>query len=355
MKFKSTVFFAAAFLLSGVFCLAQTAAGGISSSSSAIPLAEYDTTAVVPVPSNAVAAAPSQAGSAQIYQDAPEGSQDFPEDEESSLGPVQNPQAAALETPAPQNAQAAAAQEQYELNPKAAEEKDLVRFAANDKDAKEKPLPQGTIAVYIDVEEAFNKNPATIQARKNIKVELESKQIEFIQLKDQLEELKDKEKLLLDEAQYYRAFYEKPLFVMPQDKYLPRQYPQEHISSMLDVLCFGLDAEIPSSPENTPQKRAEVEAALREVRKSIIDKEAFLLNYKALSKEELLSKQDYIVQRILKEIYSGIKEYSALRNISVVVDKRNLIYGKPLDITPEFIKWMKSYHKKYQKENGEIL
>ncbi len=355
MKFKSTVFFATAFLLSGAFCFAQTAAGGVSSSSSAIPLAEYDTTAVVPVPSNAVTAAPSSVSSPQVYQEAPEGSQDFPEDEESSLDTVQNPQAAALDTPAPQNAQAVAAQEQYELNPKAAQEQDVIRFAANEKEAKEKPLPQGTIAVYIDVEEAFNKNPATIQARKNIKVELESKQIEFIQLKDQLQELKDKENLLLEEAQYYRTFYEKPLFIMPQDKYLPRQYAQEHMGAMLDILCFGLDAEVPSSPENAPQKRAEIEAALTEVRKSIIDKEAFLLNYKALSKEELLSKQDYIVQRILKEIYSGIKEYAALRNISVVVDKRNLIYGKPLDITPEFIKWMKSYHKKYQKQNGEIL
>ena len=89
--------------------------------------------------------------------------------------------------------------------------------------------------------------------------------------------------------------------------------------------------------------------------KAILQKEAFLVDYKELSKEEILSRQDYIVQQILKQIYSGIKEYATVRNIGIVVDKKDLIFGKPLNVTPEFIKWMKTYNKKYIKENGDIL
>jgi Skp family chaperone for outer membrane proteins len=80
-----------------------------------------------------------------------------------------------------------------------------------------------------------------------------------------------------------------------------------------------------------------------------------LLNFKELSKEEILSRQDVIIQAVLKEIYTGIKEYAALRNIGIVVDKQEIIYGKPLNITPEFVKWMKSYHKKYKEQYGDIL
>jgi Skp family chaperone for outer membrane proteins len=92
---------------------------------------------------------------------------------------------------------------------------------------------------------------------------------------------------------------------------------------------------------------------IRATKQAIIEKETFLLNFKALSTEEVNSQQDYIVGEILKEIYSGLKEYAAVRNIGMVVDKNNLLYGKPLNVTDEFIKWMKNYHTKYKKQLGD--
>ncbi|MDR0646726.1 MAG: hypothetical protein LBG46_07315 [Elusimicrobiota bacterium] len=216
-------------------------------------------------------------------------------------------------------------------------------------------IPEGALAVYIDIEEAFNKNPLTLQARLNMRLDLESKQIEYANIQQQLKELKLKEKNLEAEIAYYKPYYEPLEYIKPP---LENIYPivkSDEIKNIFNIIVFSSSAQINVSPENRPQKLEQLKEALKDTKKSIIEKETFLLNYKEISKEEILSRQDYIVQEVLKEIYSGIKEYAQVRNIGLIVDKKDLIYGKPLNVTKEFIKWMKNYHKKYIKEHGEIL
>ncbi|MDR0734789.1 MAG: hypothetical protein LBG16_03760 [Elusimicrobiota bacterium] len=222
-------------------------------------------------------------------------------------------------------------------------------------DLYEAPLPAGTLAVYIDIEEAFNKNPWTLQARRGLRLELETKQLEYAQIQQQLKELRLKEKNLNEEAAYYKPYYEPLRYIeAPADNVYPK-LQRDTLEDTLTLLSFSHADERTASPENTPQKFARIEEAVKDTKKSILEKEAYLLNYKELSREEVLSRQDYIVQEVLKEIYSGIQEYAKVRNIGLIVDKRNLVYGKPLDVTSEFVKWMKNYHKKYLKEHGDIL
>ena len=120
------------------------------------------------------------------------------------------------------------------------------------------------------------------------------------------------------------------------------------MQDLLFYSCQSVD-NAPISPKNLDT----IKEQIRATKISIIEKETFLLNFKELSKEEVNSRQDYIVGQILKEIYSGLKEYAAVRNIGMVVDKNNLLYGSPLNVTDEFIKWMKNYHTKYKKQLGD--
>jgi hypothetical protein len=220
---------------------------------------------------------------------------------------------------------------------------------------EEEPLPEGTIAVYIDIEEAFNKNPWTLQARRNIRLDLETRQLEYAQMQSQLKELKAKEVNLEAELHYYRPFFQQIEYVEAQGTNAYPKLPSDELNGVLSTIVFSASDKRIASPENTPQKLEQIRSAIRDTKKAIYERETYLLSYKAVSREEVLSRQDYIVQEILKEIYSGIKEYAAVRNIGIVVDKNDLIYGKPLNVTNEFIKWMKSYHKKYIKEHGDIL
>jgi len=230
-----------------------------------------------------------------------------------------------------------------------------VKLAGKQSELTEKPLPAGTLAVFIDIEEAFNKTPRTLQARREMRLDLERRQIEFAQIQDQLKELKLKESNLYKEIDYYKPFFLPSKVIEPPNNNLYPKLQQDSAQDMLSTLAFSAADSRVASPENTPQKLEALQEAVRDSRKNIIDKETFLRNYKEMSKEEILSRQDHIVQEVLKEIYSGIKEYASVRNIGIVVDKRDLIYGKPLNVTDEFVKWMKTYHKKYTKENGGAL
>ena len=310
---------------------------------SQIPLEKYDTTAIVQVP----VMNPSQDEKAGNFdpvlnQQAPEGSQDF-NGPQGTLATVQDPQAAALQTP-----------EKNALGPNAKPEELKQQFGfklnGNEKDSPKET--QGALAVYINMEQVFNNNPWTIEARKNMRLELEAKQLEYAQLQEQVKSLKEKLNNLRVELREVQPFYEELEYIPPTDDTTYPRIKQNNLRHMLQDLLFYSCQTVQNTPI-PPQKEANsIKEQIRTTKQAIIEKETFLLNFQQLSKEEVNSRQDYIVGEILKEIYSGLKEFASVRNIGVVVDKNNLLYGKPIDVTEEFIKWMKNYHNKYKKQLG---
>lgn len=330
--------------------------------SSDIPLQKYDTTAIVEIPDMSPSenkAAGNFTGTAQ----GPEGSSSGQASTQ-TLAPVQDPQAAALAAPVENALSTPLAEEELQQAERRVQEQKNaapkhkphfgLKLDGSEED-DESDIPPGTLAVYIDVEEAFNNNPWTIKARKNIKIDLEATQMEYVQMQTQLQELKNKLSNLNKDLIYYTPYYQNVQYIPALGD---RTYPKvqtDNTEAICKELLFCSSASQVDSPLNIPLKLQQLQSAIKDTKKAIIEKEAFLLNYRELSKEEILSRQDYIVQQILKQIYSGIKEYAAVRNIGIVVDKKDLIFGKPLNVTPEFIKWMKTYNKKYIKENGDLL
>jgi len=310
--------------------------------SSQIPLEKYDTTAIVEIPVMSPSKdKPADNFEAVMTQSAPEGSQNF-NASQGTLPNVQNPQAAALQTPQ-KNALAA--------NAPVEEDKELFALNLNGKEEKPKKIPEGTLAVYINMEQVFNNNPWTIEARKTMRLELEAKQLEYAQLQEQVKSLKEKLANLRTELAAAQPFYEELEYIPPTENNTYPRIKPDILKHILQELLY-CSCQIPQETPRTLKQLNFLKEEIRETKKAIIDKEYFLLNFKEFSKEEINSRQDYLVGEILKEIYSGLKEYAAVRNIGMVVDKNNLLYGKPLNVTDEFIKWMKNYHKKYKKQLG---
>ncbi len=309
---------------------------------SQIPREKYDTTAVVQIP----VMNPSQDEKAGNFdpllnQQAPEGSQDF-NVPQGNLPEVQDPQAAALQTPE-KNALAP--------NAKPEELKQEFGFKLNGKAKDTDKETKDALAVYINMEEVFNNNPWTIEARKTMRLELEAKQLEYAQLQDQVKNLREKLNNLRIELRNAQPFYEELEYIPPTEETTYPRIKPNNLKHILQDLLFSSSQTMKETP--TPQKQINsIKEQIRTTKQAIIEKETFLLNFKELSKEEVNSRQDYIVGEILKEIYSGLKEYASTRNIGVVVDKNNLLYGKPINVTNEFIKWMKNYHTKYKKQLG---
>lgn len=287
--------------------------------SSQIPLEKYDTTAVVPVPSDNNEPKKASAFDPQLNNNAPQGTPGFTEPQ----GTKPNIQ-----------------------------DKSLFSFKPN-KDYKEEVIKDSPVAIYIDMQEAFNKNPWTIEARKAMKLTLENKQMEYAELTKQIAALKaELNQETLDFTQTM-PFYEKQLYILPENNKYPC-FEEDKVKPLLNELCFATWTELKNTPVNLPKEEDTLKKNIAKTKQEIIDKEAFLLTFKARSNQEILTRQDFVIQQILKEIYSGIEEYAQLRNVGVVVDKTELIYGKPLDATQEFVKWMKSYHKKYIEKHGEL-
>lgn len=282
--------------------------------SSQIPLEKYDTTAVVPVPSDNNEPQKAPAFSPKIDKNAPQGTPDFT---------------------SPTNAN-----------------KGFIGFKANSNE-QEEVKKDSPVAIYIDMQEAFNKNPWTIEARKNMKLALENKQVEYVQLTKQIADLQKELESLQNTFSQNVPFYEQNDYVLPQKNLYP-VFAEDKVKPLLNELCFGSWVNLKNTPKNLPKEEDSLKEHIAQTEQEIIDKQTFLLNFKARSSEEFLSRQDFVIQQILKEIYSGIEEYATLRNVGIVVDKTELIYGKPLDATQEFVKWMKNYHKKYIEKNGEL-
>ena len=309
---------------------------------SQIPLEKYDTTAIVQIPVMSPSSDEKPGNFNSILnQQAPEGSQNF-NASQGTLPEVQDPQAAALQTP-----------EKNALGPNAKPEELKQQFGfklnGNEKDSSQET--KDALAVYINMEEVFNNNPWTIEARKTMRLELEAKQLEYAQLQDQVKNLKEKLNNLRVELRDAQPFYEDLEYIPPTDNNTYPRIKTNNVKHILQDLLFRSSQTMQDAP--LPQKQINaIKEQIRTTKQAIIQKETFLLNFQQLSKEEVNSRQDYIVGEILKEIYSGLKEFASVRNIGVVVDKNNLLYGKPINVTDEFIKWMKNYHSKYKKQLG---
>lgn len=287
--------------------------------SSQIPLEKYDTTALVPVPSDNNIPQNSSSFNSQ-NNNAPQGTPGFTEPKGTKPMPKNN---------------------------------SIIGFKPSANYKGDEVVKDSPVAIYIDMQEAFNKNPWTIEARKNIKLALENKQVEYAQLTKQISTLQKDLEDLQETFSKKAPFYEKTIYILPQKNLYPC-FEENKVQPLLNELCFSSWINLNDTPLNLPENQDSLKEQISSTEQEIIDKQTFLLNFKARSSEEFLSRQDFIIQQILREIYSGIEEYATLRNVGVVVDKTELIYGKPLDATQEFVKWMKNYHKKYIEKNGEL-
>ena len=147
-----------------------------------------------------------------------------------------------------------------------------------------------------------------------------------------------------------KPFYER--IVVEPHQMLPR--PQEkadelELSNVLNRLTFAGTDVFYSSPLNTPTQLEELKARIVSNQKVIEEREFFIDNYKAQTREEILKLEEKEVKEILKDIYLEIKSFAKKRNIGVVVRKEEVLYGeKPVNVTKDFINRLKKA-KKYRK------
>ncbi len=242
--------------------------------------------------------------------------------------------------PAPVQAQAEVKQALDEEDPEPAPEEE------EDASAPKKCL---TVA-FVDIDEAFNAHPRTVAVKEQIRQKILSKEEEVANAKALIIRLHEENGRLTGLMRQLKPFYER--IVVEPHKMFPR--PAENadeleLGNVLNRLTFAGTDVFYASPLNTPAQLEDLKARIASNKQVIEEREFFIDNYKAQTREEILKLEEQEVKEILKDIYLEIKSFAKKRNIGAVVRKDEVLYGeKPVNVTKDFINRLKKA-KKYRK------
>ncbi len=203
---------------------------------------------------------------------------------------------------------------------------------------------------FVDIDEAFNAHPRTVAVKEQIRLKILSKEEEVAGAKALIAQLHDENGRLAGLMRQLKPFYER--IVVEPHKMSPR--PAENadeleLGNVLNRLTFAGTDVFYASPLNTPAQLEELKARIASNKQIIEEREFFIDNYKAQTREEILKLEEKEVKEILKDIYTEIKSFAHKRNIGAVVRKDEVLYGqKPVNVTKDFINRLKKA-KKYRK------
>ena len=203
---------------------------------------------------------------------------------------------------------------------------------------------------FVDIDEAFNAHPRTVAVKEQIRQKILSKEEEVANAKALIVRLHEENGRLTGLMRQLKPFYER--IVVEPHKMFPR--PVENadeleLGNVLNRLTFAGTDVFYASPLNTPAQLEDLKARIASNKQVIEEREFFIDNYKAQTREEILKLEEQEVKEILKDIYLEIKSFAKKRNIGAVVRKDEVLYGeKPVNVTKDFINRLKKA-KKYRK------
>lgn len=203
---------------------------------------------------------------------------------------------------------------------------------------------------FVDIDEAFNAHPRTIAVKEQIRQKILSKEEEVANAKELIARLHEENNRLVGLMRQLKPFYER--IVVEPHKMFPR--PTENadeleLGNVLNRLTFAGTDVFYASPLNTPAQLEDIKTRIAANKQTIEEREFFIDNYKAQTREEILKLEEQEVKEILTDIYLEIKSFAKKRNIGAVVRKDEVLYGeKPVNVTKDFINRLKKA-KKYRK------
>ena len=216
---------------------------------------------------------------------------------------------------------------------------------------EETTAPQKCVTVaFIDIDEAFNAHPRTVAVKEQIRLKILSKEDEVDSAKALIATLSEENRRLAGHIRQLKPFYER--IVVEPHALLPR--PAENadallLGNVLNRLTFAGTDVFYATPLNTPAQLEELKARIASNKNIIEEREFFIDNYKAQTREEILQLEEKEVKEILQDIYLEIKSFAKKRNIGAVVRKDEVLYGeRPINVTKDFINRLKKA-KKYRK------
>ncbi len=232
------------------------------------------------------------------------------------------------------------------------QEKNKEEIATNKEEETSSPSSCLTVA-FVDIDEAFNAHPRTVDVKEQIRLKILAKEEEVQAAKQLIQVLQAENRNLSRQLQELTPFYER--VVVEAQELQPRPAEQQDTLSfdnLLNRLTFAGADPVATSPLNTNAQTEDLTSKIAANKKIIAEREFFIDNYRYQTREEILKLEKKEVTEILQDIYSEIKTFAKKRNIGAIVRKDEVLYGeKPVNVTLDFINRLKK-SKKYRKRGN---
>lgn len=199
---------------------------------------------------------------------------------------------------------------------------------------------------YVDIERVFSQHPGTLKARDEFSKELRMREELLARKKEEIYAIKAEINKLRQEREFLRCL---PAVVTPPQKngtaVLPVSTGTAISSAAMTAPVSTGTAAAAQSPvpavsedDSTGTAISELEDKIVDREKQLLDKENEVEQYRKKAEKEMLDMESKRSEIILGKIYVAVKELAAQEQISVVIDKRSILYGQQaVDLTDKLI------------------
>jgi Skp family chaperone for outer membrane proteins len=216
------------------------------------------------------------------------------------------------------------------------------------------------VAAYVDINFVFKNHPWTSLTKDSLQTQLKEKAAEIEKIQGGIAVLKKETAELEEFRESLKPFYAESylaagsgLLPLPQNK-----AEDEQIDMISRTLVFG-GADIRfNSPIDSAALLEENEAKIAANISQMYEKDILIEQLRFDTKTRVLQEEAVEVQEILEDIYAELKLFALKRNIALIVNKPDILYGqKPFDITAEFTDRLRKTkkEKKSKKNTGKTI
>ena len=189
---------------------------------------------------------------------------------------------------------------------------------------------------YVDIEKVFREYPETQRAKESFKTELERKEKVILDRKKEIFAMRGE----IARLKLEREFTLK-LSTMP---YAPPPDPEQAVLNapvVSTVAAVGVEVQF-STTAMSPVVALDYRIAAAQRR--LLELEVAFKSFQAASEKEMVAFESRKTEIVLGKIYYALRELSVQESVSVVVDKKSILYGqKAVDLTDKLLRKLRGY------------
>jgi Skp family chaperone for outer membrane proteins len=201
--------------------------------------------------------------------------------------------------------------------------------SGENKDTSNKNAPEGI--AYVDIEMIFNEHPMTVRLKTEFEAAVAAKKKELSNMDNQMADMRRvivSTTTEIDKLKGHIELMKKALNEKPPE---PRQVLLPGTSNVVMVAPQASTSTVKADPElivSEEKQIVEMQTAVEKVKTEISKLKLDIDNAKKRTKEDIIKLEADNTKAVLNDIYKMLEKIAGEDNLTIVVDKNNVLYGR---------------------------